>query len=70
MRALYLIRPILCILAIAYRYSSAFIAARLMVLEYCKYLAILGREAFLSLGPKEKADGVDQKAGGPAKEAS
>lgn len=28
--------------------------ARLMVMEYCKYLAILGREAFLSLGPKEK----------------
>jgi uncharacterized SAM-binding protein YcdF (DUF218 family) len=28
--------------------------ARLMVLEYSKYLAILGREAILSLGPKEQ----------------
>jgi uncharacterized SAM-binding protein YcdF (DUF218 family) len=27
-------------------------AARLMVLEYCKYLAILGREAVLGLGPR------------------
>ena len=26
--------------------------ARLMVLEYCKYLAILGREAVLGLGPR------------------
>src|SRR2546422_4606241 len=33
MRALYLILPILCILAIAYRYYSAFIAARLMALD-------------------------------------
>lgn len=29
-------------------------AARLMVLEYSKYLAILGREAVLGLGPREK----------------
>ncbi len=28
-------------------------AARLMVVEYSKYLAILGREAVLSLGPRE-----------------
>jgi uncharacterized SAM-binding protein YcdF (DUF218 family) len=28
-------------------------AARLMVLEYCKYLAILGRDAILGLGPRE-----------------
>ena len=27
-------------------------AARLMVMEYCKYLAILGREAVLGLGPR------------------
>ena len=27
-------------------------AARLLVLEYCKYLAILGREAVLGLGPR------------------
>ena len=33
MRALYLIFPILCILAIAYRYYSAFIAARIMALD-------------------------------------
>jgi carbon starvation protein len=33
MRALYLLLPILCILAIAYRYYSAFIAARLLVLD-------------------------------------
>jgi uncharacterized SAM-binding protein YcdF (DUF218 family) len=29
-------------------------AARLMVLEYSKYLAILGREAVLGLGPREQ----------------
>jgi uncharacterized SAM-binding protein YcdF (DUF218 family) len=28
-------------------------AARLMVVEYCKYLAILGRDAVLGLGPRE-----------------
>ena len=28
-------------------------SARLMVVEYCKYLAILGREGVLSLGPRE-----------------
>jgi uncharacterized SAM-binding protein YcdF (DUF218 family) len=28
-------------------------AARLMTVEYCKYLAILGREAVLGLGPRE-----------------
>src|SRR3954467_13679387 len=33
MRALYLILPILGILAIAYRYYSAFIAARVMMLD-------------------------------------
>ena len=33
MRALYLILPILGILAIAYRYYSAFIAARIMALD-------------------------------------
>jgi uncharacterized SAM-binding protein YcdF (DUF218 family) len=27
--------------------------ARLMIFEYCKYLAILGREAVLALGPRE-----------------
>jgi uncharacterized SAM-binding protein YcdF (DUF218 family) len=30
-------------------------SARLMVMEYCKYLAILGREAVLGLGPREPA---------------
>lgn len=29
--------------------------ARRMIVEYCKYLAILAREAFLSLGPDEPA---------------
>jgi carbon starvation protein len=33
MRALYLILPILCLLVIAYRYYSAFIAARIMALD-------------------------------------
>jgi carbon starvation protein len=33
MRALYLILPILCVLIIAYRYYSAFIAARIMALD-------------------------------------
>jgi carbon starvation protein len=33
MRALYLILPVLCILVIAYRYYSAFIAARIMSLD-------------------------------------
>src|ERR671919_1599983 len=33
MRALYLILPIICILVIAYRYYSAFIAARVMALD-------------------------------------
>ena len=31
--------------------------ARLMVMEYSKYLAILGREAILSLGPRREDDG-------------
>jgi uncharacterized SAM-binding protein YcdF (DUF218 family) len=30
-------------------------STRLMVTEYCKYLAILGREAVLGLGPREPA---------------
>ena len=28
--------------------------ARLMIVEYCKYLAIFARESFLSLGPKDE----------------
>ncbi|MEW5685356.1 MAG: YdcF family protein [Pseudomonadota bacterium] len=35
-------------------------AARLMVVEYCKYLAILGREAVLGLGPRD-APATQQK---------
>jgi uncharacterized SAM-binding protein YcdF (DUF218 family) len=31
--------------------------ARTMTIEYTKYLAILGREAFLSLGPRAEAEG-------------
>jgi uncharacterized SAM-binding protein YcdF (DUF218 family) len=37
-------------------------AARLMVVEYCKYLAILGREAVLGLGPREQPAAAQQKA--------
>lgn len=37
-------------------------AARLMVVEYCKYLAILGREAVLGLGPREAPAPAQQKA--------
>jgi uncharacterized SAM-binding protein YcdF (DUF218 family) len=37
-------------------------SARLMVVEYCKYLAILGREAVLGLGPREPAPGAAQTA--------
>ncbi len=33
MRALYIVLPLLCVLAIAYRYYSAFIAARIMALD-------------------------------------
>lgn len=36
-------------------------SARLMVVEYCKYLAILAREAVLGLGPRE-APRAQQKA--------
>jgi uncharacterized SAM-binding protein YcdF (DUF218 family) len=39
----------------AHRWWRTSISARRMIVEYCKYLAILGREAFLGLGPKEKA---------------
>ena len=38
----------------AHRWWKTSISARRMVVEYCKYLAILGREAFLGLGPKDK----------------
>jgi len=37
-------------------------SARLMTLEYCKYLAILGREALLNLGPKDKDTPEEAKA--------
>ena len=37
--------------------------ARLMVLEYCKYLAILGREAVLGLGPRADAEPAAAKKG-------
>jgi uncharacterized SAM-binding protein YcdF (DUF218 family) len=35
-------------------------AARLMVVEYCKYLAILGREGVLGLGPRESPTAQDK----------
>ena len=50
----------------AHRWWKGGTSARRMTVEYCKYLAILGREAFLKLGPKEKAA---PEAGQPAKEA-
>jgi hypothetical protein len=34
-----------------------------MVVEYCKYLAILGREAVLGLGPREPVDAPAQQKG-------
>ncbi|TCS14490.1 YdcF family protein [Caulobacter sp. BK020] len=48
----------------AHRWWRGGTSARRMIVEYCKYLAILGREAFLKLGPQDKADPK------PAKEAS
>jgi uncharacterized SAM-binding protein YcdF (DUF218 family) len=34
-------------------------SARRMILEYSKYLAVLAREAFLSLGPKDSANAAN-----------
>jgi uncharacterized SAM-binding protein YcdF (DUF218 family) len=48
----------------AHRWWKGGTSARRMIVEYCKYLAILGREAFLKLGPQEKTGPA------PAKEAS
>ena len=48
----------------AHRWWKGGTSARRMIVEYCKYLAILGREAFLKLGPQDKA------AQKPAKESS
>ncbi|AAK24189.1 YdcF family protein [Caulobacter vibrioides] len=39
----------------ARRWWKTGVSARRMIVEYCKYLAILGREAFLGLGPEDKA---------------
>ena len=46
----------------AHRWWKTSISARRMIVEYCKYLAILGREAFLGLGPKEKAASAAKEA--------
>lgn len=51
----------------AHRWWKGGLSTRRMTVEYCKYLAILGREAFLKLGPQEKPE---QTAGKSAKEAS
>jgi len=40
----------------AHRWWRTARGARLMITEYSKYLAILGREAVLGLGPKDNAD--------------
>jgi uncharacterized SAM-binding protein YcdF (DUF218 family) len=37
----------------AYRWWRTNVGARRMIVEYCKYLAVLAREAFLRLGPDE-----------------
>jgi uncharacterized SAM-binding protein YcdF (DUF218 family) len=39
-------------------------SAKRMIMEYNKYLAILSREAFISLGPKEEDRAVPDKAAG------
>ncbi|HJV42953.1 YdcF family protein [Caulobacter sp.] len=46
----------------AHRWWKTTSSARRMVVEYCKYLAILGREAFLGLGPKDKAASAAKEA--------
>jgi len=38
------------------------VGAQRMILEYCKYLAVFAREAFLSLGPREDAPADNMKA--------
>ncbi|HEX4196010.1 MAG TPA: YdcF family protein [Caulobacteraceae bacterium] len=41
--------------------------ARQMIVEYCKYLVILAREAFLSLGPRpQPAQAASSASGAPA----
>ena len=39
----------------AHRWWRTNVGARRMIVEYCKYLAVLAREAFLGLGPDEEA---------------
>jgi uncharacterized SAM-binding protein YcdF (DUF218 family) len=39
----------------AHHWWQGALSSRRMIVEYCKYLAILGREAFLKLGPKDPA---------------
>lgn len=46
----------------AHRWWKQNATTRRMVVEYCKYLAILAREAFLGLGPKEEAGSPAGKA--------
>jgi len=47
----------------AHRWWRSPRSARLMVVEYCKYLAILGRELVLGLGPRESAPAAAQTKG-------
>jgi uncharacterized SAM-binding protein YcdF (DUF218 family) len=51
----------------AHRWWRDGMGSRRLIVEYCKYLAILGREAFLKLGPQDKAASAADR---PAKEAS
>ena len=39
--------------------------ARRMMVEYCKYLAVLAREAFLRLGPPRHADAANRHGARP-----
>jgi len=49
----------------AERWWSTSSGARTMIMEYCKYLVVGAREAFLSLGPKEKVEPVMAPAPAP-----
>ncbi len=54
----------------AHRWWKTSTTARRMIIEYCKYLAILGRETFLALGPKTSHPKAENRAGEPAEKAS
>ena len=49
----------------AHRWWMTSRGAQRMVIEYCKYLAILAREAILSLGPREAPPATNSAAEAP-----